>query len=173
MTLRNVAKRGALALAVVAAVLVAGNLHPQELEDLDRAKRAGEAIQDRGDRLRRNLERVTRNIGEGEGLGSTTARISRLTLKQRSSLLRVTEIVAEQYGSLLSAVGSIERAATITDSITAETTRQSERLRRTVGLLRRLRHHAITARRVSVGLANEALYGARLAEDSARAFSSR
>lgn len=165
--------RSAFLLAIVAAALIAGNLHPRDLADLDRAKRAGEAIQERGDRLRHNLERVTRNIAKGEGLGSKTARISRLTLKQRSSLLRVNEIVAEQYRSLVSAVGSIRRAGTITDSITAETARQSQRLRRTVGLLRRLRHHAITARRVSVALANEALYGARLAEDSARAFSSR
>ena len=166
-------RRGIFLLVVALAVFAAGNLHPDELTDLDRAREAGEDVQRSSDQLTDNLSDVAENIGRGEGLGSRSDDIHRLTLKQRDSLRRVNQIVARQYATLTSAVSLVTRIGSASEAIEDSSTAQSARLTETLRSLRRLRSLARSARAASEALANEARYGALLAEDSARAFSGR
>ena len=167
-------RRGIFLLVVALAVLAAGNLHqPDELDDLDRAREAGEDVQRSSDQLTDNLSDVADNIGEGAGLGARSDDIHRLTLDQRDSLKRVNKLVARQYVSLAAAVDLVTRIGSASAAIEASSDAQSARLTETLRSLRRLRALSRSASAASEALANEARYGALLAEDSARAFSGR
>ncbi|MDX6587630.1 MAG: hypothetical protein QOI31_2103 [Solirubrobacterales bacterium] len=166
-------RRGILVLVVAGAAFAAGSLHPDELEDLDRASRAGAEVQRSSEELADDLARVAENIGRGAGLGKRSHDISELTLKQRASLLRVNRIVTRQYDTLSSALGLVSRMGSASHAIEAASDLQAIRLRETLRSLRELRRLARSAREASEALADEARYGALLAEDSARAFSSR
>ena len=162
-------------LLVVACIVAVQADRPQlsQLEDLNKASEAGAGAQESSDRLATNLSRVARRIARAERLGDQSHAIERLTLEQRASLVRLRRVVVRQFGSLARAVALIERLEADSDALNSQSERQAALLTQTLTSLRALRRLAGGARSATMRLTERARYGALLAEDSARAFSSR
>ncbi|MEA2460238.1 MAG: hypothetical protein QOH90_415 [Actinomycetota bacterium] len=168
-----VIRRIAAVVVVAAAAFLVASLDTSSLDDLKRAQKAGAALQRESNDLAAGLHRVAGGIGGAEGIGQTSHAIERLTIAQKRSLSRVDRMIRDQYGSLSETVSLLARVELVTQKLSQSSDHQAAALRDTLALLRTLRGSVAQARSTSVDLAGLARYGALLAEDSARSFSSR
>jgi hypothetical protein len=164
----------ALVLALVGAGAVALVLTRGEsrtLEQLGRAQRAGSRARELSADVADNLERLASNLRAGAELGTKSERIHDLTSRQRFSLEELIRLLRAQLEAIDRSASLVERTRRSSASLAEISETQARLIRRAVRALRRLRATAAEAGAISADVAVKAVYGARLAEDSQRAFS--
>ncbi|MBK5228688.1 MAG: hypothetical protein JJE05_09290 [Actinobacteria bacterium] len=144
---------------------------PEPPRDLERLTEASEAAGDRSATITANLERIAENLAEGASLPGDTEEIRSLTDKQRDSLKRLAVLLEEQLEALAASTGALAGTQETTSDLARLSKEQVRILRRTVAALQELRDHAARAAAASAKVDTAARYGARLAEDSQKAFS--
>jgi hypothetical protein len=166
-----------LIVGAVTALLVAGGVvmlvnrePPQALKDLERAKTASERAGEERDRIIANLDRIRENLAEGAGLSEKTAAIDRLTRRQVESLTELESLLRDQLEVLNRTQGALSSTSRAAAAVAKLGEEQVALLKRTIAALTELRGHARTATEISRLFAQRALYGAKLAEDSRKAF---
>jgi hypothetical protein len=162
-----------IALVVVAAIagpLLSDGASFEGLEDLERAQESGEVAADRSDRIRKSLEEIAENLEEGAGLSSSGDRIEELTTEQRRSLRELVSVLETQLGVLDRSSGLVSETTESTESLADISEAQAETLQDTIVVLRDIEDLAAEASASSADFARQAIYGARLAEDSEEAF---
>lgn len=160
-----------LLLAGGGALLVLGGDKPAPLRQLDEAQRSGDAAQDATERLTDNLERIADNLAAGSDLSAQGAEIQELTTEQRRSVEELAALLRAQLHSLDETVGSLKGTKRSSAAVAELGERQAAVVARAVAALRRLEELAGSAVASTGRVARQALYGARLAEDSQRSFS--
>jgi DNA-binding transcriptional MerR regulator len=143
---------------------------PKALRDLERAEHAGERVGRSSADLVADLDRISENLEAGFDLRQSTERIHALTEKQVASLDEVGRLLRKQIAELETTLSELRGTRSTAASIEGLSQEQSQILARTIETLRRLRAMARLSSGTSADLAVVARYGARLAEDSRRAF---
>jgi hypothetical protein len=138
--------------------------------DLERAQRKSEQASTSADRIRTSLKEIAENLESASGLSSQSSKIEELTGAQRRSLRNLVGLLEGQLDTIERSANVVEGATSSTASLTRLSRTQSERLRSSVAVLRRLRTFAADASGDSGVLAQTARYSARLARDSRKAF---
>lgn len=163
---------GVFAAVVAGAVLLQqADPAPPDLDDLDRAGRAGDRAQTQSERITDSLERIARNLEAGADLAETSEEIHSLTERQQRSLADLAELLRGQLGSIRRTSERLEESQESARSVERIGEIETERIRETLGSLRILEAATRGAVERSADLARQAIYGARLAEDSADSFS--
>jgi hypothetical protein len=159
-------------LAVLATALIGGggSSAPDHLDELDRASEAGSQAQAHSERITENLERIAENLEEGARLGETSAEIHDLTEKQRASLSNLAELLRGQLASIRRSGRFLARSQESARGVERIGEIESRRIEETLASLRTLERATRGAVMRSANLARQAIYGARLAEDSADSF---
>ena len=153
------------------AALVLRSDRPAALDQLDRAARAGDEAQEATNRLTDNLDRIAANLKAGAGLSSQSDEIEDLTRDQRRSLTKLAALLRSQLASLRQTERSLRGTSKSSAGVAALGERQTRVIARALAALRRVKGYARTAGAASGRIARLAVYGARLAEDSQKAFS--
>ena len=143
---------------------------PEPPRDLERLTDASEVAGERSATITANLERIAENLAEGATLTGDTEEIRSLTEKQRDSLKRLAALLEEQLEALAASTGALEGTQETTSDLARLSKKQARILKRTVEALEELRDHAASAATASANVDTAARYGARLAEDSQKAF---
>ena len=157
--------------AAVAAPFVFGGEEPlEQLNELERAQRAGEKASTRSDEIRQSLEDIAANLKAGSELSSRGDKIEDLTSRQQDSLRELVDVLKAQLEVLDRSSALVGETTESTTSLAELSSEQSAALKKAVGVLRDIEGFAATAGTRSANLARQALYGARLAEDSADSF---
>jgi hypothetical protein len=166
---------------IVAGVLVAGaggaialqvaEPAPPDLSDLDRAGRQGEAAATQSERITENLERIAENLEAGADLGETSEEIHDLTERQQRSLGDLADLLRGQLGSIRRTSDRLAESQESAQGVERVGEVERERIQETLSSLRVLEAATRGAVARSADLARQAIYGARLAEDSADSFS--
>ena len=162
---------GAVLVAVVAGVLWAARGGEDDLADLERAERSGRRAQSSGDVIADNLDRLAENLEAGSRLAGQSEQIGRLTRRQQRSLENLTSLLEDQLAELRRTAGAIGGTSRSSERVARLSEAQAAQVKAAVAALRRLRTFAAEASASSADLARQAVYGARLAEDSQRSFS--
>jgi DNA-binding transcriptional MerR regulator len=157
-----------LVLGIAALASVSGK--PEPLRDLERAEQAGESVRRSSADLVADLDRISENLEAGFDLRETTGSIHALTEKQVASLDEVARLLRKQISELERTLSQLRGTRSTADSIEGLSAEQSQILARTIDTLKKLRTMARLSSATSADLAVAARYGARLAEDSRRAF---
>jgi hypothetical protein len=161
----------ALPAVLLAAVLLGGGPSaPEDLGELERATEAGSRAQLQSERITENLERIAENLEQGAQLGETSSEIHDLTEKQRDSLSDLADLLRGQLASIRRSSRYLEASSESAAGVERIGAIESRRIRRTLASLRSLERATRSAVTRSASLARQAIYGARLAEDSAEAF---
>lgn len=161
-------------IAVLALLAVGGTLVVLKLGapgDLERLNDASETAGQESETITANLERIADNLAEGMSLSGDTSEIRELTEEQQASLKRLAALLKEQLAALGASAEALEGAEETTSALAQLSRAQARILRRTVQALQDLRGYAGAAAEASAEVDEAARYGARLAEDSERAFS--
>lgn len=143
---------------------------PVDLEKLEEAGRAGAEAQEHSARITENLNEIAENLEAGGRLTETSSEIHELTEQQRASLTDLADLLRRQLDSIRRTgrhLAQSERSALGVERIGE---RERRRITGTLESLRRLERATLAAVTRSANLARQAVYGARLAEDSADAF---
>jgi methyl-accepting chemotaxis protein len=158
--------------AVLATALIAGGdpRAPGDLDELERASEAGSEAQLQSERITQNLERIAENLEDGAQLEEASSEIHELTEKQRESLSELADVLRGQLASIRRSSRFLERSSESAAGVERIGDVESRRIRRTLAALRSLERATRSAVTRSANLARQAIYGARLAEDSADAF---
>jgi methyl-accepting chemotaxis protein len=158
-----------LVLGVVALLSRSGE--PESLQDLSRAEKAGDRARATSEELAADLQAISENLKAGFDLPEKSSRIHALTEKQAASLDEVARVLRRQIDHLentLSKLRSTRETAASMEDLSSE---QSQLIDRTVATLRQLRALVHDTSATSLDLARFARFGARLAKDSQRSFS--
>lgn len=143
---------------------------PEPPRDLGRLTDASEVAGDQSAKITANLERIAENLAEGASLPGDTEEIHSLTEKQRDSLKRLAALLEDQLEALAGSTSALEDTQETTNDLAELSKEQVRILRRTVAALEELRDHAARGAAASAKVDTAARYGARLAEDSQKAF---
>jgi flagellar basal body-associated protein FliL len=152
------------------AAFVLANRESQELAQLERAEEERTALDRASDALTANLEQITENLEQGEGLASTTAEIRELTKAQQASLEKLAGYLRAQLRIVRRTIETLERSTAPAARLAELSDRQADVVERAVAALRDLERFVVSASNLSAELSTQARYGARLAEDSRKAF---
>lgn len=166
----------ALALVVtigaVASILVLRETEsPAPLEQLERAQKKGAQAQASGADIASNLDRIAGHIEAGQDLSKETDAIHRLTARQRRSLVDVLNLLRGQLDSLGRTRTTLSELQGSAAALARLGARQKAVIAESVEALRELDRFARRAAVTSATFARNAVYGARLAEDSSQRFS--
>jgi hypothetical protein len=153
------------------AVLLLRGGKPAALEDVERAQRAGTEAQRETRRLTENLDRIASNLEAGADLSSQSAEIEDLTNAQGRSLEKLAALLRGQLRSLQKTVASLKGTKSSSAGVARLGERQTRIVAHAVAALRRLEDLAREAGATTARITRQTIYGARLAEDSQRAFS--
>jgi methyl-accepting chemotaxis protein len=155
-----------LALALGGFVVARSIGKPEPIKDLEAAGEAGEDAQAQTRRIIANLEDIADNLEAGQDLTEQSSSIHDLTERQARSLRELIGVLKEQLRALertRSTLGETEEAAAGVAELGA---RQKAVIQRSVAALQELQGYIKDATRKSARFAQQARYGARLAEDS-------
>ena len=141
------------------------------LQELGRAQEASGRARAASSEIAANLERIADNISAAEDLDSKSSEIRELTGKQRESLSELLAIMRSQLAAIDRSAELVEGTERASKTLAGLGRRQAALIRAAVDALMRLREFARDAGTISGYLARQAIYGARLAEDSEEAFS--
>jgi methyl-accepting chemotaxis protein len=163
---------GLVALAVVGGgfLLARSADTPKPLEDLERAGEAGDDAQAQTQRIIDNLEDIADNLGEGSRLSENSATIHELTERQRESLEELIGVLESQLSALEETQATLSQTEEAATGVAELGQRQRSVIARSVEALRRLQGYIEDATRRSARFAQQATYGAKLAEDSRKHF---
>jgi methyl-accepting chemotaxis protein len=159
-----------LVAAVAGPVFLGGDPSFDGLEDLERAQEKGEEAASSSDRIRKSLEEIAENLREGSGISGKGDRIEELTAEQRRSLQDLVAVLETQLGVLDRSSGLVGETTESTTSLAEISERQAQNLEEAIAVLRDIEDLAAEASASSADMSRQALYGARLAEDSEDAF---
>lgn len=169
----NVNKR--IVIAAAAALIAATGtffaLRGSAPGDLERLTDASERAGEESEEITANLERIAANLAQGASLPADTEEIRALTDEQEDSLERLAALLEDQLAALGAGTRALEGTEDTTGDLARLSRAQARILKRTVAALKDLRDYSSNASRASADLARAARYGARLAEDSRKAFS--
>jgi hypothetical protein len=143
---------------------------PPDLSDLDRAGRQGEKAQNQSERITESLERIAENLEAGAHLAETSEEIHALTEKQQQSLADLADLLRGQLDSIRRTGERLAESQDSAQSVERIGEIETERIKETLSSLRILEAATRGAVERSADLARQAIYGARLAEDSAESF---
>jgi hypothetical protein len=143
---------------------------PAALRQLERAQEAGEGTQEQSQRVLENLESIIENLEQGADLPQQSDEIHDLTVKQQESLEDLADVLCAQLEALKRTKAALQGARRSVGGVTRLGERQEDLVQDAVVALRRLTGFARTASGMSLTFARNAVYGARLAEDSEKAF---
>jgi hypothetical protein len=169
LTRRGWLALGAVMLVIAALFLLVRRSEPA-LEDIQRATERGEVAASRSERIEKSLEEIARNLRSGSELTERSDEIEELTTEQRRSLETLVDLLQAQLDTIERGSEFVEETEESTETLLRLSGEQAEKLEESVFVLRDLRDFARLAGARSADLARSALYGARLAEDSQRAF---
>jgi methyl-accepting chemotaxis protein len=161
----------ALALLAGAGAFLLSRPEPEALQEFGRAQEASGRARSASSEIAANLQRIADNISAAEDLDSKSSEIRELTEKQRGSLSELLEIMRSQLEAIDRSAELVEGTERASKTLALLGRRQAELIREAVDALMRLRGFARDAGTISGYLARQAIYGARLAEDSEEAFS--
>jgi hypothetical protein len=144
---------------------------PPDLDELERAGRAGDKAQTQSERITDNLERIAENLEAGANLSESSEEIHALTEKQQRSLADLADLLRGQLESIQRTGQQLEESQESAESVERIGRIETQRIKETLASLRILEAATQQAVERSADLARQAIYGARLAEDSAESFS--
>jgi hypothetical protein len=156
--------------AVLGPILLGGDPSLEALEDLESAQESGEEAATSSERIRRSLDEIADNLEAGAGISSQGDRIGELTAEQQKSLRDLVSVLEIQLGVLDRSSALVGETTESTRSLAELSEAQAANLKEAVGVLRSIEDLAAEASGSSADLARQALYGARLSEDSKDAF---
>ena len=167
--------------ASLGALAVAGALYsqtgdpepPADLQQLEEAGEAGSRASRQRDRITRSLERIAENLEAGAGLSEASDEIHELTERQQRSLADLADLLQGQLDSIRRTGEILDTSEESARNVEAIGEAERERIQGTIASLRILEDATRSAVARSADLARQAVYGARLAEDSADSFSRR
>jgi ABC-type transporter Mla subunit MlaD len=172
---RNTLVAGSIAVSVaavaVAVAIARSPSGPPPLEDLERAGRAGRSAQEQTARIIESLQDIAGNLQAGSKLSGQTDEIHALTDRQRRSLQDLIVVLRDQLDALGETRETLEGTGRAASGVARIGARQAALIARSVDALERLKGYARGSTAISARFARQALYGARLAEDSRRRFS--
>jgi methyl-accepting chemotaxis protein len=174
--LRNIKRKHLIAGAIIVALLGGGSFvakslrTPEPLKDLEAAGEAGDDAQAQTKRIIENLEDISSNLEKGSDLSEDTSSIHDLTERQRASLRGLIGVLKEQLRALERTQATLSQTEEAATGVAELGERQKEVIGRSVAALRRLQGYIEDATRRSARFAQQAIYGARLAEDSRKHF---
>jgi hypothetical protein len=161
----------AVAVGVVAVIIARSSSPPRALGDLERAGRAGRSAQQQTARIIASLEDIARNLQAGSKVSKQSNEIHTLTERQRRSLEDLIVILRDQLDALGETRQTLEGTGRATFGVARIGARQAALIARSVDALEELKGYARGSTAISARFARQALYGARLAEDSRKRFS--
>lgn len=162
---------GAASVAVAAAACgVSPGGSPEPIEELETVRTEGAKLQDRSGQLRAGIDEIAANFEAAAGLSDVSGEIKSLTLAQQRSLLRVRGLLRRQVDSIVGTATVVAEIRSLNAELADASARQAATLERNLDDIRRIRRVARRTRAISAYFARQAVYGARLAEDSARSF---
>lgn len=170
-SLKYVALAVAVLLTAGIVALVTTHEPPRALEQISEAQTKGAEAQETSEKIAATLEDLASNLREGRDLSSSSDEIHSLTERQRRSLGELLTVLEDQLDALRRSSRSLEATEETTTRVAELSERQAALIETAVAALRRLAESALTAGNFSADVARLARYAARLAEDSAEAFS--
>ena len=163
-----------IALVTLAAILgplfLSGGPSLGDLEKLEKAQESSEEAATRSDRIRHSLEEIADNLESGAGISEKGDRIGELTEEQQKSLRELVVVLESQLDVLDRSSELVGETTESTVSLADLSEEQTASLKTAVAVLSDIEALAADAGERSADLARQALYGARLSEDSKDAF---
>ena len=144
---------------------------PPDLDELDRAARAGDQAATQSERITDSLERIAENLEAGADLSETSEEIHDLTERQQRSLADLADLLRGQLDSIKRTGEQLAESQESAQGVERIGRIETQRIKETLASLRILEDATRGAVERSADLARQAIYGARLAEDSAESFS--
>lgn len=161
---------GVVAIAAISVFFLTRN-EPRSVANLRRASEAGSELQRRSQALIDDLETIVERLRAGADLPERSDEIKELTDSQRESLRALIGILRDQLGALERTQQTLAGTKTAAEDVAGLGDRQRRLLAQALRALDDLEAFAENASDLGATFARDAIYGARLAEDSRDSFS--